>query len=178
LGLVKKQVRVYNFTVATLHTYFVGGKQQWLVHNISCPSGVDPAHWDNLGKDYERGGKFNDLEADAALRIENTYKVKLTRFDSKSSSNRTGDWIDNKQPVGRTWDAVGPLRDASHFNLASFTSQIEKHVSKQGLDIVIVDYARLTSSQIIQIEDYILSKPHLIQEYLNNRLRFQGRGSP
>jgi YD repeat-containing protein len=33
LGLVKKQVRVYNFEVAKLHTYFVGGQQQWLVHN-------------------------------------------------------------------------------------------------------------------------------------------------
>jgi Pretoxin HINT domain len=33
LGLVKKQVRVYNFEVAKLHTYFVGGEQQWLVHN-------------------------------------------------------------------------------------------------------------------------------------------------
>jgi hypothetical protein len=36
LGLVKKQVRVYNFEVAKLHTYFVGGQQQWLVHNINC----------------------------------------------------------------------------------------------------------------------------------------------
>jgi hypothetical protein len=35
LGLVKKQVRVYNFEVAKLHTYFVGGQQQqWLVHNV------------------------------------------------------------------------------------------------------------------------------------------------
>jgi hypothetical protein len=35
LGLVKKQVRVYNFEVAKLHTYFVGGQQQWLVHNTN-----------------------------------------------------------------------------------------------------------------------------------------------
>jgi hypothetical protein len=35
LGLVKKQVRVYNFEVAKLHTYFVGGQQQWLIHNES-----------------------------------------------------------------------------------------------------------------------------------------------
>jgi hypothetical protein len=40
LGLVKKQVRVYNFEVAKLHTYFVG-EQQWLTHN--CEANV-PGH--------------------------------------------------------------------------------------------------------------------------------------
>lgn len=44
--LVKKNVQVYNFTVDHLHTYFVG-QQQWLVHNVTCPTTVQR---DNQGR--------------------------------------------------------------------------------------------------------------------------------
>jgi hypothetical protein len=79
LGLVKKQVRVYNFTVARLHTYFVGEKQSWLVHNIIyCgppkePFGIlPPAHptvrtkrqvQNVSGTNKQRGDAFRDYLA-------------------------------------------------------------------------------------------------------------------
>lgn len=48
--IVTQPQRMYNFTVAVAHTYFVGDRQ-WLVHNNSCP-------WGNGG----RSGTLNFLD--------------------------------------------------------------------------------------------------------------------
>lgn len=92
------------------------------------------------------GGKFRQGEADAADRLQQ--RVGRLRRDPSGD----GDWIDVN---GRVYDAVGPVPDSKFFDAASFDSQIDKHLLKQGVDEIVVDVANLTPAQKAQVQAHI-----------------------
>jgi RHS repeat-associated protein len=97
--------------------------------------GVDPA-----------SGRYRLAEEEAALRLEQQTGRQLRRDPSG-----TGDWLD---AAGRSYDAVGPV-PAGRFDLGSFTSQIDRHLLKQGLDHVVVDLTGLSPAEAASVSSHI-----------------------
>jgi hypothetical protein len=90
-------------------------------------------------------GQWRAAEEQAALRLEKRVG-QLTRDPSKA-----GDWIDKN---GNVYDAVGPV-PGRHFDLGSFTRQIDKHLLKQGIDKIVVDLAGLSGAVRAEVINYI-----------------------
>jgi hypothetical protein len=108
-----------------------------------------------LGFDIENK-QFRHHEADAAENIEQDIGRPLERLDPKNPrhAGRAGDWVD---PIsGRTYDAVGPV-PAGHFQLAPFTSQIEEHLLKTGVDVLWVDLTGLSAADRRDVLAFIAS---------------------
>lgn len=120
---IEKQKRpqiMYNLTVDTAHTYFVG-RQQWLVHN-DCwltPGGrrVDPDHLDKIY--YERG--FDDWELDDIIDDYDRFLVQENGAGVHMRDNRNG-----------TYDVV--IVDNENFIVTAFrgldNTQLNKNIRK------------------------------------------------
>lgn len=105
-------------------------------------------HERELGTDLD-SGQFRPSEAEAAKRLEKTVGP-LKRDPSK-----TGDWVDQN---GKTYDAVGPA-PSEHFDPESFNGQIDRHLRKQGLDVVVVDVEGLSPEQEGQVRKHVGDLP-------------------
>ena len=89
----------------------------------------------NLGNDPSRGLLPNEISS--GVRLERQLGRTLQR-----SSDLAYEYIDSS---GKTYDAVGGNIPNSKFNLLDFTSSIETHLMKQGLDRTVVDLNGLSS---------------------------------
>jgi len=91
-------------------------------------------------------GQWRAAEEGAALRLEQ--QVGQLRRDP----SKVGDWIDKSGKV--VYDAVGPV-PSKHFDLGSFTRQIDKHLLKQGVDKIVVDLTGLSETVRAEVLKYI-----------------------
>jgi hypothetical protein len=104
-----------------------------------------------IGTDPKKG--FNPLEASAGRRLDEKIGRRLSR-------DPTGDfdWIDS---AGKTYDAVGPV-PAGRFDAVSFNRAIDKHMVKQGLDIVVVDMTGLSPAEQALVRGHIASLSRIL----------------
>ena len=108
-------------------------------------SGGEPTSRDrSLGTD-PKSRQFRQAEADAARRLE--ARVGPLKRDPSGA----GEWIDE---AGRVYDAVGPVPNA-HFRLDQVTRSIDRHLLKQGVDIVVVDVTGLSTSNAARIKSFV-----------------------
>ena len=84
-------------------------------------------------------------EADTGARLQSIVGP-LTREPSGSY-----DWFDQDDVM---YDAVGPA-PAEFFDAESFTSSIESHLNKQGLDKVVINISNLGADQQLEVEAYL-----------------------
>ncbi|MCH7480808.1 MAG: hypothetical protein IIC79_05385 [Chloroflexi bacterium] len=113
----------------------------------------------DLGTD-KASGQYRQTESDAAVRLESKIGQQIERYDPQIHQGKIGDWILRHGSTYTSYDAVGPLPHMRYFNLESFTYQIESHLSKQGLDYVVVDLSGLEASQIADVQNYLSTLAH------------------
>lgn len=122
---------------------------------VKAEPGVDPERFGRLSYDPQRG-QFSLEEGRVALRVESARNIALERFDENIHYGKEGDWIE-RLPNGqiRSYDAVGPIPEGVPYNVDRFRSQIGEHLSKDGLDVVVVDLAGLSPADADAMRQYI-----------------------